>query len=245
MSEKYTKKQHYIPRMMLKKWSSDGKTLCGVDKVEHEKEIYGINNICVENDLYEIKTENGYVNRNFLEIKMSEIECFFKDFLEELERKVMYIANENSCKIFLSDKEIFFIMFWITFLFSRSPKIVNRIKELTHELNLEDHNALQEIVINSVLAYPLSFTIKHMDRICMEFKVSEKAEFWLSDSMMEWDFDKGYQVIPLSPKLAVRVRLDRRRLDDYFFVSKTDGDEIEKINYHTYRRAERFVFMPS
>ena len=55
MKNRYTKRQHYIPKMLLKKWSSDGKFLNCFNKTKQEYAAICINNVCVENDLYELK----------------------------------------------------------------------------------------------------------------------------------------------------------------------------------------------
>ena len=242
MKNRYTKRQHYVPKMLLKKWSFDGKFLNCFNKAKQEYAAICINNVCVENDLYELKDSNEkYINRNYLEDKMAEMECAFTDYLEDLEEKILSQA-QSSQYIPLSKKEIFSIIYWLAFLASRNPKTTKKLKAVANQFNIDYTESLYDLLIDSVLNYPLSFAAKNIDKVSLEFYVSGEAAFAASDSLVDLDFGNINQVVPLSPKLAVKVCLLEEEQNNICKVEILNKKQIDKVNYRIADGAERFIF---
>ena len=105
-----TKKQHYIPRMLLKRF-----TICQIpfrdtliyqyDKEQGIERLVDIYDICRKNNLYEIKDENGVISdkeRNLIENGFSRLESKWNDIIDKVEKEEYITENERGmlCVLF-------------------------------------------------------------------------------------------------------------------------------------------------
>lgn len=124
----YTKKQHYLSRYVLKRFTNDK---CKIDAVlvnSTKRIVVNINDICVENDFYEDKSRDGqYIDRNRTENKFADMES-------ELASKIEYlfgILNDENCKDRLRNMYLteeweslsVYLMFHLTLVMIRNPKL--------------------------------------------------------------------------------------------------------------------------
>ena len=57
-----TKSQHYVPRLLLKRFCADGKTIAVTDLKTKNKNKTNIINISQENRFYDLKTMHGDIS---------------------------------------------------------------------------------------------------------------------------------------------------------------------------------------
>ena len=112
--ENLTKKQHYVPRFYLRRFSADGKSLCVYDR---ERSVYrkqSISDTCESNFLYDTRAEglvNGLIRPNSTESALSELESEFTKTLDSVlaegipieERARLFSLNRESLEAFCSN----------------------------------------------------------------------------------------------------------------------------------------------
>lgn len=137
MAKEYnqTRKEHYVPVVYLKGFSSDG---CSVHYYDFQKDYATINPVPIrsmlfEKDLYEIRnSKREIVNANHIEKVLQKFEDMFSDYLSRLKNKVFIPDNYQSNR-FLDDDEI---GFWITYTIIqllRTPRVLSTAKDFMKE----------------------------------------------------------------------------------------------------------------
>lgn len=131
---KPTKKQHYIPQVYLKGFSSDKPFVFAhwfTDENRISSKSVPIKTICVEKNLYEVEDKNGkIVLLNFVEKCLSFFEGKFARFFKDLERKAYNEKNLETKCFFTSDEKCFWRLF-VALQMLRLPKVINCAKEFT------------------------------------------------------------------------------------------------------------------
>ena len=123
--KKITKRQHYVPQIYLKSFSSDKKCLWSypLNQMENGKSV-PIRSVCFENYLYEICNNDGKPEvTNWIENVLSQLEGTFSTKLRELERKAFHQENYKK-KCFLTTQEKLFWKLYIAVQITRSPIIL-------------------------------------------------------------------------------------------------------------------------
>ena len=101
-----TKKQHYVPQVYLRGFSTDNKQIWSymIDSLDNGKYV-PIESICREKYLYEVKDDEGnWLAPNRIEKKLSILEGMFAENLRILEKKAFLKENYRT-KCFLTKDE--------------------------------------------------------------------------------------------------------------------------------------------
>lgn len=125
--------EHYIPRVYLKGFSDNGKSVYAFS-LKDNKIIQNcpIETACQEKWLYELKDNNNQIMvANLIEEKLSIIEAQFKSYKKALVNKAFNIDNFNAKGFFTSEEKAFWKVY-ITIQMLRTPRI---IKEISNEIN--------------------------------------------------------------------------------------------------------------
>lgn len=94
--KQFTKKQHYIPQMILKRFMNTQVPICKpiIYQYDKEKDIErqrtNVDDICCEKKLYEIRGENGDISeeeRNLIENSFSKLESKWNAIINKIEKK--------------------------------------------------------------------------------------------------------------------------------------------------------------
>lgn len=101
-----TKKQHYIPRMILKRFTTfripmRKPLIYQYDKENGIERLVDIRDICRKNNLYEIKDEAGKIcdeEINLIENEFSRLEYMWNKIIDKIEQK-KYITQDDSCML--------------------------------------------------------------------------------------------------------------------------------------------------
>lgn len=104
MKEQYTKKQHYIPRMILKNFSFSNSNknekkffVYQLDKNKKIERIVSVLDICYEKNLYEIKDENGQIlERNLIEKGFSCLEESWNKIINKIIAKQRITEDDKN-----------------------------------------------------------------------------------------------------------------------------------------------------
>ncbi len=177
--DKRTKKQHYIPQVYLRGFSSDYLR----EDVEKDKyRIYfyeldkeglpsrhvPIKSVCYKNDLYEVTGENGnIVLPNYLETVFSVLENCFSKYRSRLERKAFLPENYKTNCFLTSDEKVF----WVTYIviqMLRSPEVLKLAEKTAEEIWKDKVDSNQ--INNIARLYCLPF-FKELNEDDMETRV--------------------------------------------------------------------------
>ena len=164
---KITKKQHYVPQVYLRGFSSEYHkgnkdlplskyTIYCHDLTARDQimKAVPIKSICYNNYLYEVTGNEGeIVLPNYLEKILSAFEKMFGNFRYELERKV-YIEDNYKTKCFLANKEK---VFWVTYIsvqILRLPQILKLAETVSLETWEDQINTMQAQNIARMFCLP-------------------------------------------------------------------------------------------
>lgn len=119
-----TKKQHYIPRMILKHFvlfqvPMTKPMICQYDKEKRIERLVDIANVCKKNNLYEIRNASNVIQdneRNVIEKLLSLLESN----ADKIIRKIEHCEN-------LGDEEQTWMIIFITFQLLRTPETIDFI----------------------------------------------------------------------------------------------------------------------
>lgn len=123
MSE--TKSQHYVPRLLLKHFCADGKTIVVTDLKTKNKYKTNIINVAQENRFYDLKTMNGDIS---LEKQFAGLEDKTAPIIDKI------VKIESIGWLLDSDKRV--VEDFILCQFYRTRKYVNHIKNILQTNNL-------------------------------------------------------------------------------------------------------------
>ena len=137
MAKEYnqTRKEHYVPVVYLKGFSSDG---CSVHYYDFQKDCATINPVPIrsmlfEKDLYEVRnSKREIINANHIEKILQKFEDMFSDYLGRLKNKVFIPDNYLSNRLLDEDE----IGFWITYTIIqllRTPRVLSTAKDFMKE----------------------------------------------------------------------------------------------------------------
>lgn len=137
-TEVFKKTEHYVPTSYLKffgnKKTNTYFTFCYFKNTNTIKEI-DIQKICAVNDLYELKLDDEYVERNVIENGFVRIEGEYSDIINSILSRI-----NNQGEIVLRTEEVYVLKTFIYLLLFRSKKFVEaaakRGLETAKSLNL-------------------------------------------------------------------------------------------------------------
>ncbi len=152
-----TKKQHYVPRVYLKGFSSDkirvwSYSLCPID----DGKLVPIESVCRENYLYEPRDKNGELSSpNRIEKVLSGLEGKYAANLRRLENMAVHKENYKiAC--FLSSEEIAFWKLFVVVQMMRMPSTLESAYEVSERYLMGEQLSKNEAHA-AALAYCLPF----------------------------------------------------------------------------------------
>ena len=190
-----TKRQHYVPRFLLKHFCADGKTIYVTDLKTKNKYETNITNVAQENRLYDLKTMQGDVS---LEEMFSGLESKVAPIVDKI------VATESIG--WLKDEDFDLLEDFVLCQFYRTRKSINNTAKILKSENVpifERYNANGEKVetlysgdldvddnMSKTLTYNILNHMEHNDVVrdamaSMEWlllKTPENKKFLMSDS---------------------------------------------------------------
>lgn len=177
--EKITVREHFVPRVFLRGFSSDYIPCKKGDRKEkslvwrystttNEQKLVPIASVCYEDNIYEYTGKQGeFVLRNRLEKILSCLESMFGEYRSKLERKVTNESNlATNC--FLENKEKDFWVLYITHQILRDPEVIEIAAELSREII--DDSLTDKQSRNIALSFCVPF-LKEIDENTEETKI--------------------------------------------------------------------------
>ena len=247
--KQYTKKQHYIPRMILKNFTcsdiSAKKFLVHqYDKDKNIERLVDIYDICRKNNLYEFKDKNGIIKEDLRNL----IENFFSYF----EPKWSKISKKISNYEILTEEDSTLLYLLFIFQFLRLPIVQNEGVKLYKDCFQNPDNHLTEIDIENWMKY-ISFPIggdntehflfdfikeklgeKELTICCTDDALAINGELPIMIYSNDLDCD-----FPITPNICLRLR-QKHCNKDYVHLSK---DEVREINNCTINKCKgRFIY---
>lgn len=125
---KEKRKQHYVFRGYIMNFSSNGKTVFYLNKLNHEIKESNGNDICFEKDLYEYKATDGtFFNSNKIENMFAKLEGQFCSLIKKIISICDDPKNENA--LIASPDEKMMLSLLTYNLISRNPHIRDNFKK--------------------------------------------------------------------------------------------------------------------
>ena len=235
-----TKKQHFIPQMMLK-FFTDGKDnrFWEYNLNSHLLTKKRTDEVFFQNLIYEVRDERGKYyyepGKNSMEKGFGIIETDFSVFLGELITEL-----DGSESIICDNDRRDQICTWIAFMFARNPLVLKAIPLVADEYNIELINKISkaasflklmpkeiEDIRNDLMKGHITF-LKASDEDC--FVLSDFPVLFYGVPMHEWCY------MPVSSKYAILVKKPDNALvnNNRCFVNKLSRVETFGWNYRMY-----------
>lgn len=131
MDKKHTKRQHFVPRFLLKRFSFNGGEVYVFDRKSNKIFSANINTICYENDLYEEKWRNSnpvlgkYVLDNRLENYFTDVEGKASSLFKSVSERCL----KKERQIILSKSEREILTEFVATLYLRNPANLYSIRD--------------------------------------------------------------------------------------------------------------------
>lgn len=90
MKKQHTEEQHFVPQLLLKQFSFDGKRVFVLDRKLNKIFTGSVKHLCYENDIYDVKWKDAseqlgqYVLDNIIEDYLADLEKKWHRILENL-----------------------------------------------------------------------------------------------------------------------------------------------------------------
>lgn len=254
LKEKRAKRQHYIPKMILRRYSSsvetkDNRVIWQYDKKKRVERRVGIKNICCKNNLYEIRDDMGEIvqdSSNNIEKSFSFLESSWNLILRKIEKKVALTRDEIDS---LCSMMVLQILRTPEILESMTKETSNRYsKYLSEQLpfhSMESYGDMISLVKNKVearvhwnfwtvfrMAENMNLSVVHSDypfilnsnRPVLCLRVFEKA-------------DLITYIFPFSPNYALVLN---NSVKGHFYYRITD-EMVKHINVENFKNDGRYV----
>ena len=213
---KLIKKQHYVPRMVLRRFcDADGKIWefnLNSQKITKRR----IEELCASNLLYEIRDEDGqffYPDRkNCFEKGLGRIENEYSPFFDDLLKQ---LQNKNF--VDLSENDIGLINFWIALLLLRNPLVKAAMPLVSKDFNIYINDDLKKSYnFISLMPKGIEWLSKELRRGHIRFlKVSPYRAFVITDIPI-WIGNPIYKYcyMPLSSEYALEIKETKTILEN-------------------------------
>lgn len=145
-----TKKQHYVPRFLLKNFSDDQEAAWCLKKSNLKVFKTNIRNICCKSYLYETRWEHPVSNKEFvlsndIEKRFSEKEKDYADLLRRIIEICKNKENQNALIFTSSEKEK--MASFVSNLFCRNPKTMEcYMQEIPNEEEIDEIQIFKDIL---------------------------------------------------------------------------------------------------
>lgn len=255
--EDYTKDEHYIAQMYLKRFSNEREkpnpkiwqyNLEQMAQVPSETPV-SIKKICFIRDLYECKDKSGnYIQRNEIEKILSEFENIISSVFDGIEEKA---SRTTKAKIFLDYKEQAWLKMYIILQILRHPDTINIAKTILRNStsgNFDDDKAqyhalsycLDTFISNDAVVDDSNIYIRLFDLFsnkCFIIGKSEKEEFFTCDRPFFFNkrrieesglYEIHKIIFPISSSLVLYMIQNSTTKPDYNCLVEFDAKHIEE-----------------
>lgn len=170
MMNKPTKKQHYVPQVYLRGFSSD-EVFVIRNELESQcivsSKSVPIQSICREDFLYEIKdSEGSYIALNFIEKYFSALEAMFSIYREQLINKA-FIKDNQRTKCFFTAEEKCFWKLYVVLQMLRLPKVLEVARQFSAEYFEDSLSTNEAYGVATQLCLPFFDELKPEDDNCL------------------------------------------------------------------------------
>ena len=232
------KKQHFVPRMVLKNFCIENEPGKCWEYSLHNKSFSKriIDDLCAQNYLYEIRDDNGLFyyedGKNVVENGFGQIETQFAPFLESL---ISRLEQETTLIIAPNDLELLYV--WISFLIIRNPIILHAIPLVAKEMGINIESKLSKSYnFVELMPFLLEKFTNDLKKGHIEFyKANASYSFVISDIPVIIKGTPLYKFCyyPISSSFAMVVKEPETAITDVHkcIVKELDNAEVMKQNY--------------
>lgn len=261
--KQYKVKEHYVPRFILRNFVQQ-KLLTVADVSTKTVRYFQTTpeNVCFQNDLYEIKNANGtYFNRNELEDRFADMERWFAPQIQEL----FLYSDQLEC---LSSEQDVMLALLFAVQLVRTPAIKEQIydkdtiglieKNYIYQAFVNSHETAIEYLKKNFANIPAgllqdSKEITLVDKVasrllstCFFYVIdasNSEGEFFIADQpVLITPFEDAQYIFPVSPDFAVACcSFDSAHGRQVESLVEIDEEMVHKINVLSYKQAKRFV----
>lgn len=257
-----TKKQHYVPQVYLRGFSSDKSKINAywIDNNIDERYI-PIDSICRENYLYELRNDsNDLIATNHIEKCLSALEGMFSEYRIQLLNKA-YITENYKTKCFFTSQEKVFWKLFIAIQMLRTPKVLNEAKIFSEDFFGESlkRNSASNIVLGQLFPFfqeakpgdvnCLFSFIEPMQNMSMALGVDFNSRIITSDNpVYAYSPDKTIQnfekiIFPINDQLVIFLfGGELQKLYDKNRAFRMDEDDADSVIQSIAYSADNIVF---
>ena len=260
-----TVREHYIPQFYLKQFSPNKKIIYQYNVFSDKASsiLTSTTEVCFEKNLYEYRDDKGeIVNKNLIEKRLSVFEAEFASVFQSIHSKAAFKQNHHTSS-FLSTREKILLVFFISTLLSRDPKVIQLAKECAIEElgELMDDTTARNLALNICLPVHkaldteertlLKQYIQALENMSFQIGIAEKDVFWTSDhpaivkgvSVEGQAFNIEQVSIPLSSRIALLMKpYEKVSPENYNRLVILGEKEIRAINAATVTNCYRWIY---
>lgn len=264
MAEKqYVTKQHYIPRFILRNFATNN-LLCVADMDTPNVRYFQTTpeKICFQNDLYEIKNEDGtYFKRNALEDHFARMEEWFafklRDLLEKSKNTPQITGEQDAMLALLLAVQLVRLPFLKQLIYGKNDigtieknylyeAFVNSQEAAISYLNQSNVNFQTEELRDNENKTVIDTVASHLLSNCFFYILDASGieeKFLITDQpVLIWPFSDAQYIFPVSPNFAVAccpfLSAQRKQVEGFL---KIGNEMLNKINALSSEQCNRFV----
>lgn len=248
MQENITKKQHYVPQMYLRNFSSDKKRVYVYDSVKNEIRLSNIRDICEQNYIYEVRNDKGEFvfpqTINLIEKTFSKVEAEDSAFLGKLLEK---IENNTDSRVILSKDEHDSLLGFSLLMVIRNPIVKSVLPEALQissnlKISTNEEITLAWLMIMTMIEKGFSgienSRITFLKTTLSTPFITSELPVYFSGNPLQKDF-----YMPLSSTIAIELGIPDNALIDIYSsdVKNLIPDEVDLCNGKILTRDQRLI----
>ncbi|WP_436860792.1 DUF4238 domain-containing protein [Staphylococcus caeli] len=241
-----TKKQHYYPRCLLKRFAKENKKVHVYIRPSHKEQVMSYENICAKNYTY----ESDEAIDNVLENKLS----YYESKIEPIVDYILKNIDSNTLKISKQQQQFLFEYIWLQYLRTDAGRI-NFILLNENIFSYEPRSKpieLKEIEENKEKIKKFNWIFKQGDNlekllkqfrqpITMKFHIATSDRNLLTSDNPVIGTDNWARImIPISPNVCIVFQEDSLSSTKKLKI-KLDSEKIQYLNKATINTASYYV----
>lgn len=261
--KQYITKQHYIPRFVLRNFVTDNLLYVahiGTTNVRYFQTTP--ENICFQNDLYEIKNEDGTCfNRNALEDRFARMEGWFafelRDLLEKSKNTPQITGEQDAMLALFLAVQLVRLPSFKQLIFGKNDigtieknylyeEFVNSQEAAISYLNQSNVNFQTKELLDNENKTVIDTVASHLLSNCFFYILDASGieeKFLIADQpVLIWPFSDAQYIFPVSPNFAVAccpfLSAQGKQVEGFL---KIGNEMLNKINALSCEQCNRFV----